>query len=73
MTARGGGKDCKRGSRMSHPRGPNGEKRPGNVVGAAVMVAKIATGELEDKLPDPAKRKAGQAGGTRRAENASRS
>jgi len=27
------------------PRGPNGEKRPGDVIGAAVMVGKIATGE----------------------------
>ena len=30
------------------PRGPKGEKRPGDVIGAAVMVAKIATGEIED-------------------------
>jgi hypothetical protein len=34
------------------PRGPNGEKRPADVVGAAVMVAKIATGEIEEALPD---------------------
>ena len=27
------------------PRGPNGEKRPCDVIGAAVMVGKIATGE----------------------------
>ena len=33
------------------PRGPNGEKRPGNVVGCAVMVAKIATSEIEEDLP----------------------
>jgi hypothetical protein len=32
------------------PRGPKGEKRPADVVGAAVMVAKIATGEVEEKL-----------------------
>jgi hypothetical protein len=30
------------------PRGPKGEKRPADVIGAAVMVAKIATGEVED-------------------------
>ena len=30
------------------PKGPQGQKRAGNVVGAAVMVAKIATGEIED-------------------------
>ena len=33
------------------PRGPNGERRPGDVVGCAVTVAKIATGELEEDLP----------------------
>ena len=33
------------------PRGPNGEKRPGDVVGCAITVAKIATGEIEDKIP----------------------
>ena len=31
-------------------RGPNGEKRPGDVVGCAVTVAKIATGEIEEEL-----------------------
>lgn len=30
------------------PKGPKGEKRPGDVIGAAIMVAKIATGEVED-------------------------
>ena len=30
------------------PRGPNGERRPADVIGNAVMVAKIATGEIED-------------------------
>ena len=33
------------------PRGLNGEKRPGDTIGAAVMVAKIATGETEEELP----------------------
>ncbi len=31
------------------PRGPRGEKRPADVIGAAVMVARIATGEIEDR------------------------
>lgn len=31
------------------PKGPQGQKRPGDVIGAAVMVAKIATGEIEDE------------------------
>ena len=30
------------------PRGPKGERRPADVIGAAVMVAKIATGKIED-------------------------
>ena len=31
------------------PKGPKGEKRPADVVGAAVKVAKIATGEIEEE------------------------
>ena len=30
------------------PRGPKGEKRPADAIGNAIMVAKIATGEIED-------------------------
>lgn len=30
------------------PKGPNGQKRPGDVIGAAIMVGRIATGEIED-------------------------
>ena len=30
------------------PRGPQGQHRPADVVGCAVMVARIATGEIED-------------------------
>ena len=30
------------------PRGPNGERRPADVNACAVMVAKIATGEIEE-------------------------
>jgi hypothetical protein len=55
------------------PRGPRGEKRPGDVIGAAIMVAKIATGELEDKVTDDGKNAAavalGRMGGTSRAKN----
>ncbi len=54
------------------PRGPKGEKRPADAVGAAVMVAKIATGEIEDELTDDGKNKAavelGRKGGRARAE-----
>ena len=31
------------------PKGPKGQKRPGDVIGAAIRVAKIATGEVEDE------------------------
>lgn len=30
------------------PRGPKGEKRPADAIGNAIMIAKIATGEIED-------------------------
>lgn len=43
------------------PRGPKGEKRPADVIGAAVRIAKIATGEIEDDTPDDGKDKAAQA------------
>lgn len=31
------------------PKGPRGEKRPADAIGAAVMVGRIATGEIEDE------------------------
>ncbi len=42
------------------PKGPKGEKRPADAVGAAVMVAKIATGEIEEDIDDDGKNKAAQ-------------
>ena len=58
------------------PKGPKGEKRPADAVGAAVMVAKIATGEIEDELTDDGKNKAAQAlgrlGGKARAKKLSK-
>jgi len=30
------------------PKGPRGERRPADVIGAAIMVAQIATGEVSD-------------------------
>src|SRR5688572_5256349 len=35
------------------PKRPRGEKRPGDVIGAAIKVAKIATGEIEDDRDQP--------------------
>ena len=45
------------------PKGPKGEKRPADVIGTAVKVAKIATGEIEDKKPDEGKNPRGVASG----------
>jgi hypothetical protein len=57
------------------PRGPKGEKRPADTNAAAVMVGKIATGELEDKVTDEGKNAAavalGRLGGKARAEGMS--
>ena len=44
------------------PRGPRGEKRPADVIGAAVKVMRIATGEEADELPDSAKSAAAELG-----------
>ena len=53
------------------PRGPKGEKRPADVIGAAVKVMQIATGEIEEELTDDGKNKAavelGRKGGMARA------
>ena len=35
------------------PVGPNGEKRPHGVIECATMVARIATGEIEEVYVDP--------------------
>jgi len=52
------------------PKGPNGEKRPADVNAAAVMVARIATGEVEEDRPRiPGRRKSGMAGGAARADS----
>ncbi len=60
---------------MLMPKGPKGEKRPADVIGTAVKVARIATGEIEDEQPDDGKNKAavelGRKGGKARAESMS--
>ncbi len=51
------------------PTGPKGERRPADVIGNAVKVMRILTGEEEDTLRDPAKelhRKGGLKGGVAR-------
>ena len=53
------------------PKGPKGEHRPADVIGAAIKVARIATGEKEDTPPDngkdPAAVSMGKRGGAARA------
>ncbi len=49
------------------PKGPQGQKRPADAIGCAVMVAQIATGEIQDKKSAPK----GVAGGKARSEKLS--
>ena len=49
-------------------KGPNGETRPADVIGCAVNVAKIATGEVEDNKKSGRVR-SGKAGAKARAES----
>jgi hypothetical protein len=53
------------------PTGPKDEKRPADVIGNAVHVMRIATGEETEELPDdgkdPAARALGKKGGAARA------
>jgi hypothetical protein len=52
------------------PKGPRGEKRPADAIGAAIMVARIATGEVEDERElSSAAAELGRKGGRKRAEN----
>lgn len=53
------------------PKGPRGEKRPADSIGLAVMVGKIATGEVEDERDEikSAAAQLGSKGGKKRAEN----
>jgi hypothetical protein len=51
------------------PRGPKGEKRPADVIGNAIHVMRIATGEIEEGSEPEAKAAAGpgKRGGNARA------
>jgi hypothetical protein len=54
------------------PKGPQGQKRPADVIGNAIRVARIATGEEEedygpDDGKDPAAKALGKKGGAARA------
>ena len=58
------------------PKGPKGEKRPADVIGTAIKVAKLAVGEIEKDIDDDGKDKAavelGRKGGKARAEKLSK-
>jgi hypothetical protein len=53
------------------PTGPKGQKRPADVIGNAIKIAQIATGEIEDTVvddgKDPAAKALGAKGGKARA------
>ncbi len=53
------------------PKGPKGQKRPADVIGNAVRIMRIATGEIEETLTDDGKDAAavalGRKGGQARA------
>ena len=51
------------------PKGPHGERRPADVIGCAVRVMQIATGEAEESAPVSGRRRSGQAGAKARAQN----
>lgn len=54
------------------PRGPQGQKRPADAIGCAVMVGRIATGEITEILKEPSgKARSGKAGSKARAEKLS--
>ena len=44
------------------PKGPRGEKRPADVIGSAVKVMRIATGEETEELPDSTRSAAAELG-----------
>ena len=47
--------------------GPNGEKRPNDVIANALLAAQIATGEVEEQYADPSRQDRGRLGAGARA------
>ena len=55
------------------PRGPKGEKRPSNAIESGIMVARIATGDIDEECvevpePKPKRSRGGVKGGKARSE-----
>src|ERR1700730_19060351 len=64
--------DDSRPTAIKMPKGSQGQRRPADVIGAAIMTARIATGEIEEALPIAPKRAiGGKAGGKARAQRLS--
>ena len=60
------------------PRGPKGEKRPSNAIESGIMVARIATGDIDEEYAEvpesvPNRSKGGKKGGKARSEALPRS
>ena len=54
------------------PKGPRGERRPANVIGGAIMVARLSVGDIQEQLKEPSgKVRSGYAGAKARTENLS--
>jgi hypothetical protein len=71
---------AKQGKVVTMPRGPKGEHRARDVIGSAVHVMRIATGQTTDDVPtlesegkDPAAVALGRKGGEARAKKLSKS
>jgi hypothetical protein len=61
-----------RGSEIEIPRGPPGQQRPADLIGCAIMVAKIATGEMDElEVPKSGRTRSGLAGVKARAQKLS--
>lgn len=71
-----GGRSAKAGRprevEISMPRGPRGERRPADVMGAAVVVVRLATGEIfETAIVNSGRTHSGVAGARARAKKLS--
>jgi hypothetical protein len=54
------------------PRGSQGQRRPADAIGCAIMVGRLATGEITEILKEPSgKVRSGKAGSKARAEKLS--
>ena len=52
------------------PTGPQGQRRPADAIGLAILIGRIATGEIQDTMkPKTGKTRSGIAGAKARAES----